>query len=303
MSLLIQSPGLLTTVQDAGCFGAQAFGMGTSGCMDQQAFRNANAMVGNPSGEDAVLECTLIGPEILFTTDTVCAIAGADMQVNVRGVPVPRERAFVVLAGQTLRFGAAVEGCRAYLAVRGGIGVPVVMGSRSTNLKCGVGGYQGRALRGGDELQPGSEAHCGPCMPLKTVPHYENDIAVHVVCGPQAACFTSAGLETLRSAKYTVTQDSDRMGIRLEGPMLAHQGVDIVSDGIVFGSVQVPANGKPIILMADHQTTGGYAKIATVCSFDLPGLAQLVPGGTVRFLPVTVRQAQKMLRKKRKEEA
>ena len=166
MSMEILNPGMLTTVQDAGRVGFMGMGMGTSGVMDAAAFARANRLAGNGNRNTAVLECTLLGPVIRFDTDTVVAIAGADMQATVIGVPAPRDRAFVMLKGQVLTLGAAVNGCRAYVAVRGGVDVPVVMGSRSTNLKCHIGGLQGRALKKGDKLPVGDPAGCEQlCVP------------------------------------------------------------------------------------------------------------------------------------------
>lgn len=294
MSMEIIAPGLLTTVQDAGRFGYAALGMGASGVMDLSAFTRANHLAGNRHGE-AVLECTLLGPTIRFDEDTVCAIAGADLSATVQNVPVPRDRAFIVLRGQTLAMGAAVNGCRAYLAVRGGIDVPVVMGSRSTNMKCRIGGCEGRALKKGDILPVGNTEGCEKLCVPQIAPYYLNDITVRVIPGPQADRLTEKGLKDFLSSCFTVTGDSDRMGIRLDGHALENKGTDIISEGIVFGSVQLPSNGKPIILMADHQTTGGYARIATVCSADLPLLAQLRPGGTVRFKQISVKAAARLL--------
>ena len=296
MSLEIITPGLLTTVQDAGRFGYAALGMGPSGVMDREAFDRANRLAGNRGGNAAVLECTLMGPTLRVDEDTVCAITGADMGAAVRGVPVPRDRAFLLLRGQTLIMGAAANGCRAYLAVRGGIDVPAVMGSRATNMKCRVGGYEGRALKKGDVLPVGSAAGCEALCVPEQPPVYANDITVRVLPGPQADRLTAKGRSDLYGTAFTVTADSDRMGIRLDGPALQNTGTDIISEGLVFGSVQLPSNGKPIILMADHQTTGGYARVASVCTTDLPLLAQLRPGGTVRFREIGEKAAQRLLK-------
>lgn len=295
MSITVINPGPLTTVQDAGRFGYMQYGIGTCGAMDQAAYHTANDLVGNTGGE-AALEATLIGPTLRFDRDCVFAPTGADMDAMLDGAPVGRCRATAARAGQELALGFAREGCRAYIAVRGGFDVPLVMGSRSTDIKCRAGGLDGRALRRGDVLPVGMSRSGGR---LRTLPAatYSNDVTVRVIEGPQAERFTAAGRETFFSTTYTVTQDSDRMGMRLDGaPVESAGGVDIVSDGTAFGSIQVPTSGKPIILMADHQTTGGYAKIATVCSADLPKLAQLRPGGTVRFAAVSVAEAQREYR-------
>lgn len=293
MSMEIVAPGMLTTVQDAGRTGYLALGMGAAGVMDRDAMDRANRMAGNQDASCAVLECTMMGPSIRFDEDTVVAIAGADMQASVKGVPVPRDRAFVVLKGQTLTLGMAVNGCRAYIAVRGGVDVPVVMGSRSTDLKCRVGGYLGRALKKGDVLPVGDDSACDKlCVPQEPVV-YREQVTVGLIPGPQYDRLTENGKQALWGSSFIVTADSDRMGIRLDGAVLENKGTDIVSEGLVFGSVQLPANGRPIILMADHQTTGGYARVGTVCSADLPVLAQLRPGGRITFVKKTVEQAQR----------
>ena len=303
MSITVVQPGLLTTVQDAGRTGHLAEGMTASGVMDRASFEIANRLVGNVRGSDAVLECTMVGPVLHFDSECVCAIAGADMQASVQGIRAPRDRAFIMLAGQTLSFSGAVNGCRAYLAVRGGIDVPMVMGSRSTSLKCGIGGHHGRALKAGDRLPVGGTSSCiGYGYPVEPRV-YADELTVRAIPGPQEDCFSKETVQAFYAKEYTVGNDSDRMGLRLQGTPLNAEHVDIVSDGIVFGSVQVPHNGQPIILMADHQTTGGYAKIATVCSVDLPLLAQCRPGCRIHFRRVTVRQAQKLLVKQRKLES
>ncbi len=278
-------PGALTTVQDLGRFGYQQFGMPCSGVMDQRAYRTANELVGNAGGE-AVLEHTLFGGSYRLESDTVIAITGADMAPVLGGQPCPMNRPILAAAGSTLSLGMAVSGCRTYLAAAGGIDVPPVMGSRSTNLKCGIGGYQGRALRRGDLLPVGVP----PC-PYEEIsgrrakqPDYPSSITVRVIPGPQEDAFTGTGLQTFYSQPYTVSAQSDRMGCRLNGPAIESVcGTDIISDGIVFGSIQVTSAGQPIILLADRQTTGGYAKIATVCTADLPALAQCRPGNTIYF--------------------
>ncbi|MCD7716891.1 MAG: biotin-dependent carboxyltransferase family protein [Lachnospiraceae bacterium] len=311
MAIRVIHPGALTTVQDIGRFGYQALGMPCSGVMDRQAYEVANYLVGNESGK-AVLECTLFGGIYQFEDDAVCALTGADMQPTLDGTAVPMYRPFPVAKGQTLMLGTAVTGCRTTLAVAGGIDVPVVMGSRSTNIKCALGGYMGRALAAGDVLPVGASeisvrdfitaaaaatekgnSSTATAARISTddipsrkmeAPEYPEDLLIRVIPGPQDDYFTDSGLETFFSGTYTVSQDSDRMGCRLNGPAIeSKNGTDIISDAIVFGSIQVTPAGLPIILLADRQTTGGYAKIATVCSDDLPKLAQARPGYRVRF--------------------
>lgn len=300
MSIRVIQPGILTTVQDAGRFGYMDSGIGPGGVMDAEAYAAGNLLTGNPP-DAAVLEMTLAGITAQFTEDTVIALTGADMNASLDGVRIPAYQRISVRKGQTLSMGSAVRGLRAYLAVAGGIDTPPVMGSRSTNLKCHFGGYEGRPLQAGDTIPVGrpadSEGVTIPCGEENRSlrPDFPGNIQVRVVAGPQADAFTVGGWETFLTTRYVVTSESDRMGMRLAGPPIESvNGVDIVSDGIVSGSVQVPKSGTPIILMTDHQTTGGYAKIATVCSFDLPKLAQLRPGQTVSFRRISVKEAQNL---------
>lgn len=299
MNLTVLSAGPLTTIQDRGRFGYVATGIGTAGAMDQEAYETASWLVGNRHGE-AVLEATLLGPSIRFEGDCICAVTGADMQARVGNQPVPRYRPFWVQAGQTLTMGAAQNGCRGYLAVQGGLEVPEVLGSRSTDLKCRLGGLEGRALKRGDVLTTPDETHPN-CIDRRRRPvTYDQAVTVRVVPGPQEDYFTQRGLDTLKTAVFTLSDQSDRMGLRLRGPAIETVGgSDIVSDGIALGAIQVTSAGQPIILMADRQTTGGYAKIAAVCTADLSKLAQLRPGGTVQFEMITVEEAQSLLRKRK----
>lgn len=290
--ILVQAPGVLTTVQDAGRFGYLASGITQSGAMDQAAYRFANALVGNRRGE-AVLECTVMGPTLLFTGDAVAALAGADMNPTLDGRPVEMGKAFVIRGGQVLALGMAERGLRTYLAVAGGIDVPSVLGSRSTNIRCGMGGLAGRALQAKDVLPVGSAEGKAPGLVRPYHPAFPGEAVIRCIPGPQEDAFTEEGIAAFYGSAYTVTPESDRMGMRLAGPVIAAKnGSDIVSDGIVFGSIQVPKSGLPIILMADHQTTGGYAKIATAVSLDLPILAQAVPGTKIRFQRVCVEEIQ-----------
>jgi biotin-dependent carboxylase-like uncharacterized protein len=286
--LKILSPGPLTTVQDAGRFGWMASGFSPSGAMDLPAARTANLLAGNPM-DFPVLEMTLVGIQAEFGCDAVIALTGADMAAVLDGEELPRCQAVAVRAGQVLACGAAREGCRGYLALAGGFALEPEMGSCSTNLKCGLGGFEGRKLRAGDEL-PLREAPpffgglAGRRAPVPDFPPPEETIALRVLPGPQDGAFTAEGLRAFYEGKYAVTPASDRMGIKLAGPSIeAKDGYDIISDGIAAGSVQVPASGQPIVMMADRQTTGGYAKIATVITADLPKLAQAKIGSQVRF--------------------
>ena len=292
MSVLVKTPGPLTTVQDGGRFFYQSSGIRPSGVMDGAAYEAANALVGNAKGE-AVLEMTFLGATLEFQSAAWFALTGADMQAKLDGVPVERYRAVRAEAGQTLAVGMAATGCRGYLAVRGGFDVPLVMGSRSTDVSAKLGGFEGRALKAGDVLPTPAADDWTSTDLCYEPPVYESEITVRVVPGPQEEYFTAAGVDTFFSAAYEISPNSDRMGLRLDGPEIESiSGTDIVSDGIVFGSIQVPSGGVPIILMADHQTAGGYAKIGTVLSFDLPKLAQARPGDVVRFARISAEEAQ-----------
>lgn len=298
MSITVLNPGLLTTVQDLGRVGYQQFGVSVSGVMDPRAAAIGNILVGNPQGE-AVLECTLMGPQLKFETDEVIAITGGDLSPTVDGQSVPAYAALAVKAGQTLSFGAPRAGCRAYIAFAGGLDIPLVMGSRSTYMKAAIGGFEGRKLQKGDAL--GLRAPVAGYANLHQraiAPEFvpRPVYTLRVVLGPQDDAFTPEGVATFLGSEYTVTNEFDRMGCRMDGPAIQHKnGGDIISDGIAFGAIQVPGSGKPILMGADRQTTGGYTKIATVISADFRLLAQLKAGDKVRFEAVSVQAAQQAL--------
>lgn len=296
MSVKVVIPGPLTTVQDAGRYGYMNSGIGTSGVMDEVSYKKANYLVGNENGE-AVLEVTLFGGTMEFTEDTIIAVTGAAMDVKINEKPVEMYRAQQVKAGDVLSLGMVTAGCRTYVAFAGGIDVPVVLGSRSTNLKCKMGGYKGRALAAGDIFEIGENGRKYEALKdrMARPDVYTSPITVKVIEGPQEEYFTEAGKKTFYNETYTISDQSDRMGYRMEGaPIESVNGTDIISDGIALGSIQVPTNGKPIILLADRQTTGGYAKIATVCSFDIPKLVQGKPGDQVRFQKISLDEAAKI---------
>ena len=305
--LEILDPGFLTTVQDLGRFGYQRLGVPVSGAMDVLALRAANALVGNPPGA-AALECTVAGPSVRFHGSALIALAGGDLRPvldspDLSGWPVPGWTSVFVRRGSILRFAGRRTGCRAYLAVAGAINVAPVLGSCSTYVTAALGGWQGRALAVGDALPagpPGSDlaALAGGAVPEALRPAYSDRPTVRVVLGPQDDHFMARSIATFLAGEYAVGPTSDRMGCRLIGPQLTHLGAaEVISDGIAFGSVQVPPDGQPIVAMADRQTAGGYPKIATVISADLPLLAQCLPGqSAVRFEPVTVSEAQAILR-------
>lgn len=278
--------GMLTTIQDSGRWGYQSRGVPVAGPMDPVSHRLANALVGNDRGA-ATLEVTLLGPELEFEDERVVAVTGADFEITLDGKPALAGAPFMVSAESRLRFGQRRRGARAYLAIRGGVAVPPVLGSRATHLISAMGGVGGRALKAGDRLPLGvAEVMRPTAAPLadRLVPLPAHPARLRVLPGPQADAFATEAFSALQSAPYTVGQQSDRMGFRLEGPPLAHaRGADIISDATPLGVLQVPASGQPILLMADRQTTGGYPKIATVISADLAVAGQLGPGDTIVF--------------------
>ena len=298
MSIEVLHPGLLTTVQDLGRTGYQRFGVSVSGAVDPRSAAVANILAGNPDGE-AVLECTVLGPQLRFDAPAVIAVTGADLGPTLDGVPVENYRALRVQAGQTLRFTGPKCGCRAYLAVSGGLDVPEVMGSRSTYMKAKIGGWHGRKLEKGDVLPlraPGTEPKALENRALAPEFRGRSEYTLRVVMGPQDDAFTPGGVSAFLSGVYTVTPEFDRMGCRMEGPEIEHNGsADILSDGIAFGAVQVPDSGQPIVMLADRQTTGGYTKIANVISADFRILGQLKSGDRIRFEKVSLSAAQEAL--------
>jgi len=292
-AVLVVKPGLLTTVQDLGRWGWQSRGVSVAGPMDPFAHRLANAIVGN-ARDRALLEITLIGPEIEFDDERVVAVAGARFELTLDGQPVAAEFPFSVRRGSRLRFGRRLAGARAYLSIQGGISVPPTLGSRSTHLGSRIGGVGGRALAAGDRLPLGesgsSRPHQAKSPGRRELPG--GHARVRVLSGPDTQRFHSSALDRLQSAPYRIGRDSDRMGFRLEGPSIDHLlGADIISDVTPLGVLQVPASGQPMLLMADRQTTGGYARLATVISADIGLAGQLAPGDSISFAVCSRREA------------
>jgi len=317
MSLRIVRPGLLTTVQDRGRHGLQHIGVVPCGAMDLVALELANGLVGNRADE-AALEITVLGPEIAFECDALIALCGAEMDARLGGAPMPANRPVFVEKGAVLNTRRTTLGSRAYLAVAGGIALPPVLGSRSTYLPAKFGGFQGRLLRAGDVLPLTDDAAAVSrdryaklngrktdksgirtvtwSAPALTLPARE-PIVIHAMEGRHHALFDAAARRAFFDATWKVTPDSNRMGFRLAGPVLARaEAGEILSEPACLGTVQVPANGLPIALMADHQTTGGYPKIAEIAAADVPRLAQLAPGGLVQFARCTLEQAGELRR-------
>ncbi|MGC9346920.1 MAG: biotin-dependent carboxyltransferase family protein [Anaerolineae bacterium] len=293
--LQILDAGLLTTVQDGGRVGWARYGIPPSGPMDPAAFAAANHLVGNPPNA-AGLEITLTGPLLRTLEEGLIGVCGAEFELWVGGLPVPTWHSVFARAGSLIRFGQRVSGLRAYLAIAGGLRTPSFLGSQSTYLNGEFGGLEGRALRAGDRLTTGPHdvrdlvEAAGRAWPRDRRPAYSPDPNVRVILGPQDDHFPQDQIARFFEAAYEVTPDSDRMGLRLRGTQIEHLGAGgIVSDGIVTGSVQIPPDGQPIVMMVDHQTTGGYPKIGTVIRADLPLLAQCLPGDRVRFTSVELK--------------
>src|SRR5471032_1122294 len=301
-ALKVIRPGLFDTLQDMGRIGYMALGMPTAGAMDRVGLALANALVGNPLGT-AGLEIGVMGPDLLVEADSVrIALVGPLQSSLIEGPdappkPLESDRSHLLKRGQTLRVGMIEGSSTAYLAVAGGFALPTFMGSLSTYSRAGIGGYEGRKLAAGDVLAlklahaPASdERKLGSTFDYGTGP-------IRIVWGPQDDYFSEQGRKTFVESEYKVSKEADRMGIRFDGPTIEHsKGADIISDGIGPGAIQVPGAGLPIVLLGDRQTVGGYSKIATVASVDLPRLGRLLPGQTVRFAPITVEQAEKLRR-------
>ncbi len=305
MGVTVIKPGVCTTVQDRGRYGYMGSGFSPSGVMDRRAFRIANLLVDNDDNAP-VLEFCLAGPTLRFTTNTFIAITGADFNPTLNGKPIPMYMAVLVKRGSVLSFTAPRKGVYGYLAIAGNsLAVPEVMGSRSTNLKCAIGGWKGGKLTTGDYLPFATKnVEFLPNLASHMI-DYDSDfyqwdadeITLRVVPGPQDDMFTEEGRHTFYSETYHTTPQCDRMGFRLDGPAInTVDGSDIISDGIAFGAVQVPNHGRPIIMLADRQTTGGYAKIGTVATADIPKLVQCAPGRAIRFERVSVQEAQDLYR-------
>lgn len=305
MSLEVLKPGLLTTVQDLGRTGHQATGVSASGAMDAMSHRLANIACGNDVNAPT-LECTLTGPRLQFRSTAWLCLAGGDLgAVVMRGgrsdiapVKAPLYRPFEMGAGDVLDFRRRRTGARCSIAVAGGFDVPPVLGSRATHTRTKMGGVKGRALRPGDALEWGA-----PAGEMRTIPSAHRFVpadAVRVIRytrGREFASFTAQAIERFDEDVFTITNDADRMGYRLQGPELVRNAGlgDMLSESVTFGTVQVPASGQPMVLMADRQTTGGYPRIAQVVKVDLPLLAQMLPGEQMRFERVELEEAQRLL--------
>ncbi len=297
-ALKIISPGPFTTVQDRGRFGFQSLGVPPCGMLDSWAGGLANILVSN--GPDAaVLEFTFMGGQMEAMDEFCLAVTGGDMELTINGSPCDAWATHMVQPGDIIRLGSVRSGCRTYMAVTGSIHVSEVMGSRSTYTGAAIGGLDGRILAAGDALErgQGSLPEHPRALPKEWIPEYKPEIVLRAIPGPQDAYFTP---ETFFDVSFTATDKANRMGYRLKGPAVARKpGMpkSIISEPSLPGGVQIPEDGQPIILLAE-QTVGGYAKIATVISSDIPKLAQAVPGDRIRFKAVTLAQAHDIYRRR-----
>jgi biotin-dependent carboxylase-like uncharacterized protein len=290
--ILVESPGLQTTVQDLGRPGHGSLGVSASGAADPVALCAGNLLVGNPPNA-AALEMTLIGGRYRFEQPATVAVTGASCAVKFEPWT-----AFDVPAGALLEIGPAQFGARAYLCVAGGIDVPLFLGSASTHLMTGLGGWCGRALRKGDRLPVGvAQASRRRRMRRETLARLAPRKTLRVTHGPQVEWFTDEQRAAFVTTPYRVTQEANRMGLRLEGTSLpCSESSHMITEGVSLGAVQIPASGQPIILFVEQQTTGGYPKPANVISADLPSVGQLRPGDEIRFEWISMETARALLR-------
>ncbi|XQY91720.1 biotin-dependent carboxyltransferase family protein [Metabacillus sp. HB246100] len=312
MSIKIIRPGLFTTIQDLGRYGYQKFGVIASGAMDTYSLRIANILVGNHEGE-AAIEITLHGPKLLFEQDQLIAITGGDLTPTIDGKAVPLWRPVYVKKGSEVKFGAPKIGCRAYLAVAGGMAVEEVMKSKSTYTRAGIGGYEGRALQAGDVVATNPTSHHvrlfmnklknkQPSLPFQSTNWFVNwneflplsrKNFIRTLPGAQFHQFTTQSKNKFFTEGFKVLPQSDRMGYKLSGPTLKlKEKVEMLSEAVVHGTIQIPPDGQPIILLVDRQTTGGYPKLAQIASIDLSLVAQMKPGERIQFTDITIEDAE-----------
>lgn len=312
MTVKILKPGLLSTIQDLGRFGSQKYGVIVGGAMDSIAVRIANLLVGNEEGE-ATIEITMFGTELEMLEDCIVAITGGDLNPEIDSEPALMWRPILIRKGQVLKFTSPSKGSRAYITFSGGIQVPKVMGSKSTHTHAKIGGHKGRKLQKDDILTCGKITERGEVflrqleemntslqwsVDYPALYTYPEPNKIRILKGSEFDYFDKASQEMFFKQSYKLTMNADRMGYQLEGYKLAlTKQFELLSEGVTYGTVQVPSNGQPIILMAERQTTGGYPKIGQVASIDLPRLAQLQPRDEINFKMITINEAEKLLMK------
>lgn len=296
-SIVVHAPGLFTTVQDLGREGFGPMGVSPSGAADPVSLRIGNRLVGNPEGA-AALEMTLVGGAFTFEAAAVIALTGADFGASIDSVPQPMRSSIELQKGQTLALGPSRSGARTYLCVQGGISVEPFLGSASTHVLSGLGGFEGRALRKGDRLELGAASRLFRKRTLapRMLEHLQPREVMRVTEGPQSDWFAKSAWNTFYESAFRVTEQSNRMGIRLEGPPIAlDSSREMITEGVSLGAVQVPPSGQPIILFVEQQTTGGYPKIANVIAADVHSLGQLRPRDVIRFERIEMSAARSLL--------
>lgn len=295
--------GIFDTIQDLGRFGFQQYGMPVSGAMDSYALRIGNRLLGNNENE-AGIEISTPSLSLEVLNQTVIAITGADFNPTINNSFAPMWEALEIKKGDIISFNQTKNGCRSYLLVAGGIDIPMVLGSKSTYTRGKIGGLEGRPLKKLDVINIGKPDQklqniIGRKVSANNLPTYLEENEIRVILGPQDDHFTKDGLCTFLNSFYEITANSDRMGYRLKGPKIkSKNGSDIITDGIPLGSIQVPRDGMPIIMLVDRQTTGGYAKIATVISVDIDKLAQMRAGNKIKFIKVNLEEAHRLFRER-----
>ena len=298
--------GIFDTIQDLGRFGFQQYGMTVSGAMDSCALRVGNRLLVNEENK-AAIEISTPGLSLEVLNQTVIAITGANFNPTINNFPAPMWEAIEVKKGDIISFGQIKSGCRSYLLVAGGIDVPIILGSKSTYARGKIGGLKGRPLKKADIINIGKTNQelqniIGRKVTANNLPVYNEENEIRVILGPQDDYFTKDGLHAFLNSFYEITVNSDRMGYRLKGPKIkSKNGSDIITDGIPLGSIQVPQDGMPIVMLADRQTTGGYAKIATVISVDMDKFAQTKPGNKIKFTQVNLEEAHQLLNEREKK--
>lgn len=291
--LRVKKPGLFTTVQDLGRPNAIESGVPPGGAVDRFAHSAANLLAGNERSA-ATLECTLTGPHLVAERACLVAIAGADFDPHVNGRPAPMWSGIFLRSGDELNFAQRRRGARSYIAVAGGIAADRWLGSLSTNVMAARGGMHGRPLLAGDVIATAGDAS-GPAVSGRELPEHlrpdYGDHSLHAIAGPHIGRLGAEGRHILFESTFRLSRDADRMGYRLEGAQLVPSGEELLSYGLTAGALQVPSSGQPILLMADHQTAGGYPVVAAVISASMPVAAQLVPGDELRFAETTIESA------------
>lgn len=291
----VLNPGFYTLIQDQGRFGYQEFGMPVSGALDLDSYRLANWLVQNIHNE-AILEVTLSGPTLKFHKNTQIAITGANMQPIIDGVLVLMYQTITVEKGSVLSFKGLLSGCRAYIAISGGVLLENEMGSKSTYAYANLGGFKGRKLLKKDTLKLKTKKNViKRCIPKDFHPNYFSLLSVRVIEGPEAFLFSQEEIHKFYSTEFEILPESNRMGFRLKGQQIQYSSpFEMLSSGVVKGTIQIPVNGQPIVLLSDTQTTGGYPRIGNVIQIDLPLLAQQKPGDRIRFRIISLKEAQSL---------